>query len=345
MMSKHRVTTQDVAEQAGVSRATVSFVLNDVPGMRISPKTRRRVKRVALQLNYHPDATARRMVSGQTHVLGFVMRQTSDQTFADTFLPQVLNGLSYGAAAMGYHILFEPIAPDNKTSTYARLIHERHVDGIVLSGPRIDDRELSRIHVEGAPIVLMGQLPGTDIPFVDVDNIGGAEQATRHLINLGHRRIALITNAPPAYTASVDRQKGYRRALTKAHIKYTKELVRYGNFTPQSGFIAMNELLDLHSPPTAVFIASDTVAFGALHAIRRRGLHVPQDLALVGFDDVPLSSYIDPPLTTLCLPAYQLGRVTTDLLVRLIRKEPIKHTQILLETKLIIRESCGACLR
>lgn len=344
-MPKRRVTTQDVAEQAGVSRATVSFVLNDVPGMRISAKTRRRVKQAALQLNYHPDATARRMVSGKTHVLGFVLCQTGDQTFADAFLPQVLTGLSHGAAAQGYHILFEPIAPDDKTGSYARLIRERHVDGIVLSGPRTDDRELARIHAEGAPIVMMGQLPSMNIPFVDVDNIGGAERATRHLLDLGHKRIGLITNAPPAYTACTDRQKGYRQALTHARVRYSTELVRYGNFTPQSGFIAMNQLLDLRSRPSAIFVASDTVAFGALHAIRRRGLRVPQDIALVGFDDVPLSEYIDPPLTTLRLPAYQLGQGAANLLVRLIRKESIENFQILLKTKLIIRESCGASRR
>ncbi|HEX7586759.1 MAG TPA: LacI family DNA-binding transcriptional regulator, partial [Anaerolineae bacterium] len=287
-MQRRRVTSKDVAELAGVSRTTVSFVLNDAVGMRVSNKTRQRVKRAALHLNYHPDATARRMVSGRTRVLGFVLRQTTDQTFADSFLPQVLNGLNRGAAAQGYHLLFEPIAPNDKTGAYARLIRERHVDGIVLSGPRIDDPELSRIHSEGAPIVMMGQLPHSSIPFVDVDNIGGAESATLHLLKLGHRRIALITNAPRAYTASSDRLKGYRRALTTAGVEYDKALVRYGNFTPQSGFVAMNALLRSRPHPTAVFVASDTVAIGAVHAIRRCGLRVPQDLALVGFDDIRL---------------------------------------------------------
>jgi DNA-binding LacI/PurR family transcriptional regulator len=344
-MQNRRITSKDVAELAGVSRTTVSFVLNDAAGMRVSDKTRRRVKRAALRLNYHPDETARRMVSGQTHVLGFVLRQTTDQTFADSFLPQVLNGLSRGAAAHGYHLLFEPIAPNDKTGAYARLIRERHVDGIMLSGPRIDDPELARIHSEGAPIVLMGQLPRSSIPFVDVDNIGGAESATQHLIKLGHSRIALITNAPLAYTASSDRLKGYRRALSTARVEYDKGLVRYGNFTPQSGFVAMNELLKLRPRPTAAFVASDTVAFGALHAIRRSGLRVPQDLALVGFDDVPLSEFLDPPLTTLRLPAHRLGQGAAEMLVRLIRKEPVENLNVLLETELIVRESCGASFK
>jgi DNA-binding LacI/PurR family transcriptional regulator len=344
-MARRRPTSKDVAELAGVSRTTVSFVLNNVAGMRISQKTRQRVKRAALRLNYHPDATARRMVSGQTHVLGFVLRQSVDQAFADFFLPPVLSGLSQGAAAQGYHILFERAAPDDQCDTYARLIHERHVDGIVLSGPRFDDLELSSICEEGANIVLLGQLPNSDIPFVDVDNIGGAQRATEHLLGLGHQRIACITNAPLTYTASADRLKGYRQALQAAGIAYRDSRVCCGNFTPQSGFAAMKKLLARRPQPTAVFVASDTVAFGALHAIRQAGLRVPEDLALVSFDDVPLAEFVEPPLTTLRLPAVQLGRHAADLLIRLIGKERVDDPHILLETKLIVRQSCGESLR
>jgi len=175
-----RATTRDVAEKAGVSRTTVSFVLNDVPGMRISEETRRRVLAAAEALNYHPDATARRMVTGRTHVIGFVLRQSPDQAFADHFLPQVLSGLSKAASAQGYHLLLEAIPPDVKTNAYTHLIRERHVDGVVLSGPRSDDEDLLRIYAEGAAIVLIGQLPGADLPSVDVDNVGGARLATEH---------------------------------------------------------------------------------------------------------------------------------------------------------------------
>ncbi len=344
-MAKRRPTSKDVAELAEVSRTTVSFVLNNVPGMRISQKTRQRVQKAALRLNYHPDATARRMVSGRTHIIGFVLRQSADQTFADFFLPQVLNGLLRGAAAQDYHILFEPIAPNDKSSAYTRLLGEHHVDGIVLSGPRTDDLELQRLYAEGAPVVLMGQLPQCRIPFVDVDNIGGAELATRHLLNLGHRRVGLITNAPLDYTASTDRMKGYRRALGKAGIRFDPALVQYGNFTPQSGLRAMKTLLDLKPRPTAVFVASDTVAFGALHAIRRRGLHIPQELAVVGFDDVPMAQFADPPLTTLRLPAFKLGEQAAKVLLNLITKEHANHPHILLETELVVRESCGTHLQ
>jgi DNA-binding LacI/PurR family transcriptional regulator len=338
-----RTTARDVAELAGVSRTTVSFVLNAVPGMRIPDETRQRVQEAARRLNYHPDATARRMASRRTHVIGFVLRQSPEQVFADHFLPQVLNGFSRAAAAQGYHTLFEPIPPEDKAGAYTRLIRERHVDGIVLSGPRFDDPALLQIHAEGAPVVLLGQLPNTSIPFVDVNNVGGARVATAHLLGLGHRRIAFITNAPLAYTASADRLAGYRQALADASLPYDEALVRYGNFTPQSGQGAMAELLAVTPRPTAVFVASDTVALGALHTIRQHDLRVPEDLALVGFDDIPLAEFVVPPLTTIRLPAAGEGWGAAELLIRLIEGEDeIRNPQVLLETELIVRESCGA---
>lgn len=340
-MPKRRATAKDVAELAGVSRTTVSFVLNGVTDMRISDKTHRRVLDAARRLNYHPDATARRMVSGKTRQIGFVLRQSTEQVFADHFLPQFMRGLSQAASKQDYHILYETIPPEDQTGAYARLIRERHVDGLVLSGPRLDDRELLRFQEEGEPIVLAGQLPGSDIPYVDVDNTAGAAVAVRHLLGLGHRRIALITNAPLVYTASTDRLKGYRHALEKGGVEFDRSLVRYGGFTPQSGVIAMTDLLTTSPLPTAVFVASDTVALGALQAIRKVGLRVPEDIALVGFDDIPLAEFVEPSLTTIRLPAHRLGWTAADMLISLLNNASPKQ-QILLETELVVRESCGA---
>jgi LacI family transcriptional regulator len=337
-----RATARDVAELAEVSRTTVSFVLNEVPGIRISEETRQRVLEAAKHLNYHPDATARRMVTGRTNVIGFILRQSPDQVFGDQFLPQVLNGLTHAAAAQNYHVLIEPIPPESEPGAYLRLVRERHVDGIILSGPRFDDEELLRFHAEGWPLVMMGQLPNTDLMSVDIDNVGSAAAATQHLIALGHRRIALITNAQPTYTATMERLTGYRQALESACLAYDETLVEFGGFTPPSGAVAMNRLLQLSPRPTAVFVASDTVALGALQAIRGCGLRVPNDIALVGFDDVPLSEFVDPPLTTIRLPAYGLGWGAADLLLRAINHEEIQQRSVLLESELIVRKSCGA---
>jgi LacI family transcriptional regulator len=317
----------------------VSFVLNNVPGIRISEETRRLVLDAARELDYHPDATARRMVSGRTQIVGFVLRQSPDQAFADRFVPTVLDGFSQAAAAQNNKVLFETIAPGDASGGYTRLLRERHVDGIVLSGPRSDDEELLRIHAQGAQVVLLGQLPGTAIPFVDVNNRGGAALATNHLLGLGHRRIALITNAEPVYTASADRLAGYRETLESAGLAFDPDLVGYGNFTPQSGAAAMAALLAAGPAPTAVFVASDTVALGALQTLRRHGLRVPADVSVVGFDDVPLSAFIDPPLTTVRLPAFGLGWGAADLLSRLIAGEEVRSSQVILETELVVRES------
>lgn len=336
-----RATAREVAKRAGVSSTTVSFVLNNVPGIRISDETRRAVLEAARDLDYHPDATARRMVSGRTQVLGFVLRQNPDQAFADRFVPTVLEGFSQAATAQNYKVLFETIAPNAESGSYSHLLRERHVDGIVLSGPRSDDHDLLELHRSGAPVVLLGQLPGSHIHCVDVNNRGGATLATQHLIALGHTRLGLITNADPVYTAAADRLEGYRQALETAGLDYAPELVRYGNFTPQSGAEAMAQLLALPQPPTAVFVASDTVAFGALQAARRAGRRVPADLALVGFDDVSLSEFLDPPLTTVRLPAYGLGYAAAEMLHRLISGDAIQVSPLILDTELIVRESSG----
>jgi LacI family transcriptional regulator len=338
-----RVTAQEVADMAGVSRTTVSFVLNNVPGMRIREETRRRVLSAAQALQYHPDANARHMVAGRTYTIGFIMRQRSDQAFADHFLPQVLQGLSQAAERKGYHILVNLVPPESQGESVTEILQEHHVDGIVVSGPLVHDKVLAHLHNQGAHIVLLGQIPNSDIPFIDIDNVRGAMQATRHLITLGHQRIGLITNASTEYTASADRLIGYRRALEAHDIPFEKHLVRYGNFTPQSGAQAMDELLSIDPRPTAVFVASDTVALGALQSIRAHGLRVPQDIAIVGFDDIPLAEFMEPPLTTIHLPADGLGWGAADMLIKLINNTyPDRTPKVLLETEVVIRRSCGA---
>jgi DNA-binding LacI/PurR family transcriptional regulator len=219
------------------------------------------------------------------------------------------------------------------------LINENHVDGIILSGPRQDDGEIIRLHSEGVPVMLMGQLPDTLIPFVDIDAASGAETAVRHLIDLGHKQIAIITNAPLTYTSAQQRQNGYLQALQKAGLKISKDLIKEGNYTPASGFEQMNALLNQSIRPTAVFIASDVVAMGAILAIKRAGLRIPQDIALAGFDDIPLAAYFDPPLTTIRVPAYGLGWAASERLIRLIRNEGLDQNNIFLKSELIVRES------
>jgi DNA-binding LacI/PurR family transcriptional regulator len=336
-MSK-RAKSVDVARAAGVSRTTVSLVLNNVPGIRISESTRERVTETASRMNYHPDISGRKLASGKSFTLGLVLRQNPEQIYADAFLLQVILGVERAAGQMGFRVLLKPIEP-GKPSGYEELIHENHVDGIILSGPRQDDIEIIRIHREGFPVVLMGQLPGYDIPYVDIDAISGAKIATRHLIDHGHRRIAMLTNAPLAYTSAQQRLEGYQQALTEMGIEPEASLLREGNFVPASGYEAMADLLEVSPRPTAVFVASDIVAMGAMQAIKRAGLNIPKDVAVVGFDDIPLAEFYDPPLTTVCLPAYGLGWAAGERLSRLVRGDSLDQSGLLLNTALILRES------
>jgi LacI family transcriptional regulator len=326
---------------AGVSRTTVSLVLNDVPGVHISPETRQRVLDAARQLNYYPDVSARRLASGKTRTIALVWHRGPEATYQDAFLPGLLQGITRAARHYGYHLLFRPIEPDEPDDSYVELARGRHTDGLILSGPRSDDPHLLDLHQEGFPLVLHGQLPGADIPSVDVDNVRGARTAVEHLMALGHRRIGMITNAPLAYTSSRQRLDGYRQALKGAGLPYDESIVRHGNFDEESGRAAMEALLALDQRPTAVFVASDMVAMGALRAIQDQGLRVPKDIAVVGFDDIAASRFITPALTTVHVPTFGLGWSAAELLIRIIEQDIPDEIHVLLETELMVRESCG----
>jgi DNA-binding LacI/PurR family transcriptional regulator len=344
MMSvrKRRATSAEVAREAGVSRTTVSLVLNNAPNAGIPEETRRKVLEVAARLSYVPNVSARRLVSGKSHTMAFVIHQSPERAASDLFLPEVLRGLVTVAREQGYHILFHPVDPDNPQDDYANLFYQGYVDGIILSGPQQQELEAIGLFEEGAPIVVTGRLPGYELPCVDADNYQGAALATEHLIELGHRRIGLITNAPFVYLASQERHEGYRDALETAELLYDPSLVRKGYFTAESGYQAMSQLLAMAEPPTAVFVASDVVALGAVQAVRDDGRRIPQDIALVGFDDVSITRFIEPALTTVHLPAYDLGWHAGQLLLRLIAQDPPEELIQLLPTELVIRHSCGA---
>lgn len=338
-----RVRSRDVAKLAGVSRTTVSFVLNNVPGMRISEVTRQRVLDAARELDYHPDASARRLVTGRTQILAYVERQSPEQAFSDAFMPQVLRGVHDAASSSGYEVLFAPIPLETSNGRFSRLLRGRHVDGIILSGPRTDDTELRDMLETQSPIVLQGQWPEINAASVDVDNVKAAKEATEHLIRLGHTRIGMIVHAPGTFTASISRIQGYREALQEHGLQFNQSLVAYANYTPKSGEEALQSLLQAGEPHTALFVSSDTIAIGVIRAAQAAGYEIPQDLAIIGFDDIPLSVYIDPPLTTMRLPAYGIGWAAAEVLIRMIEDDEEGHdTNVLLETELIIRESCGA---
>jgi LacI family transcriptional regulator len=340
MAKKRRATMADVARAAGVSRTTVSFVLNDNPHTNIPDSTRQRILQAARELQYAPNTQALNLAKGQTMMVALVLRQTREQMSADAFLGEVVRGVTHHIEAGGYHLLVHAAEPGTPNShTYGELVRTHKVDGLIIASPLINDPEVKLLYAEGTPIVLHGATDSTDIACVDVDNRQGAYAAVRHLIDLGHRRIGHISNAPFSYTSSRDRLAGYRQALADAGMVYDEELVHSGEFTDASGYPPMQCLLDLPQPPTAVFVGSDVVALGAIDAIHSRGLHIPDDISVVGFDDVSLGKYLRPALTTVHLPAYDLGRQAGEMILDIVRGLPLPASQVRLPTELVIRSS------
>ncbi len=340
-MPSRRVTSKEVAELAGVSRTTVSLVLNNAPGVQISEETRKRVLESAKSLGYVPNAAARALASRRSHIIGLVLTRDPHHIASDAFLNQILNGLITSVHQNDMRLLIDIVETKHQKKAYLELIRAKRIDGIILSGPRFDDEALMELEKDGFPTVLMGQLPGSNFHSVDVDNRAAAFQAVNHLIEHGHRRIVCITNASLNYTAAADRLVGYRQALDAAGIPYEESLIRFGDFDPQSGYLQMKSLLEQNSDFTAAFVASDVVTLGAMAAIRQAGRSIPQDIALVSFDDVPQARYLDPPLTTIRLPACELACKAFEILISLIQGKTPATKQVLLETNLIERFSCG----
>ena len=333
--------TKDIAKLAGVSRTTVSFVLNNRTDVKISEATRKKVLNAAKELDYYPHAIATSLVKNKTKTIGLILCQKLESVFSDAFLPRVLLGVSTVAQEKGYRILLHYVEDISKKDAYYPMVREKRIDGMILSGPRSDDEELFRLREEDFPIVLMGQIKEDNFSYSDIDNVKAAKKAVQHLISHGHKRIAMITNAPLNYTASASRLSGYKSALEENSITYDEELIGIGDFTPQSGFKEMQKLLSLKKLPTAIFVASDVVAFGSMDAIKKVGLRIPQNMALVGFDNVNLSEYVDPPLTTVNLPGFEIGKNAANLLIDNIENNKNNNKKIILETHLVIRKSCG----
>lgn len=342
-MQRKRVTSKDVAEKVGVSRTTVSLVLNNVQGIQISPETRQRVMDAANELGYVPNAAAQALVSRRAKAIGLVLTRTQHHIATDAFLPKIISGLLTTAKKHNIRILVDWVETEHQETAYFELARAKRIDGMILSTPRLNDTALKSLENMDIPTVLMGSVTGSKLPFVDVDNVKAAEKATSYLLGLGHRHIVCISNAQPEYTAAPERIAGFRNALNRMNVPVNEDLIRYADFDPESGYECMNSILRSGERFTAAFIASDNVAIGAKAAMREANLRIPDDISLVGFDDIPWAKYSDPPLTTIQLPAEALAQSACTLLLDLIQGNgSSENIHLILETELIIRKSCKA---
>ena len=341
-MKSRTVTSKDVAQAAGVSRTTVSLVLSNTPRAQISEQTRQRVLEAAQQLGYVPDAAGQALASRRSQIIGLVIARQSHHIITDAFLNMLLDGFVRATHESEMGLMVNFVEPQHHVKTYLQLVRAKRIDGLLLAGPRLDDTGLKLLEESDFPAVLIGHMSNTNLYSVDIENQTAARQAVEYLIQLGHRKIACITNATPDYEAPAKRLQGYRDALEQAGLTYDKRLVRYGDYDQQSGYDQMNDLLNGSAPFTAAFVSSDVVAMGAKAAMREHGLQIPQDISLIGFDDVPLSSITSVQLTTIRQPILRLGIKAVELLIDVIDNGITPARRIFLDTELVIRDSCGA---
>ena len=337
-MPQHKdpqITIDEVAQRARVSISTVSRVLNELD--RVHPATRERVLAAIKELNYQPSAYARGLAKQRSQTLGFVIPNISDP-----FYFEVVRGVEDVTTPAGYGLLVasQPAATGDRR--YLRLFTERRVDGLVLVAidvRRADVQHMLRRHI---PVALIQQDIGNDLPTFRVDNHGAACALTNHLLEHGRRRFAYIAGSDHT-PDNAERLGGLRDTLAAAGLHLPPKRLAQGDYLRGSGYQAMHRLLNLAELPDAVFAANDQMASDALIAIRERGLRVPEDIAIVGFDDVPLASYVVPPLTTAHQPIYELGRQAALAVLGALDGAPLA-ARVVLPVPLVIRRSCGCSL-
>ncbi|HEU4328073.1 MAG TPA: LacI family DNA-binding transcriptional regulator [Roseiflexaceae bacterium] len=332
-------TIKQVAERAGVSTATVSYVLNGTGT--VTEATRQRVLDAVAALDYQPSHAARSM-RGRSRTLGLALPALPGR-LADPVLAEVLAGIADAAAQQGYALLLATPEPGRDAAEWCvGLARTGRVDGLALLDMQADDERARALCAAGVPHVCAGSPPeGCDSPSAAVDLRAGAEQAVQHLLGLGHRRIALIL-LPSDLAASEPTVQGFSDALAAAGLLSDDTLVVETGRREEDGYQAMQELLGLPEPPTAVLAGSDELAFGAMHALYDAGLEVGREVALVGFDDVPLAAHVHPPLTAFRQPRYRLGEQIAALLIATIAQRPPTPQHILLQGRLVVRRSTGA---
>jgi LacI family repressor for deo operon, udp, cdd, tsx, nupC, and nupG len=328
------VKMSDVAKLANVSTATVSRVLRNPET--VKENTRKKVLNVIEQLNYQPNILARHFRRNETNTILVMVPNILNTVFTG-----IIEGIESEAARNGYRVL---LGNTNKSveNEYGLidLLKQKQTDGMILFSARMDPKTLVNLSEEYPIVLTTAYIDGLKVPTVSIDNISSSRNAVEHLIKLGHTRIAHISG-PLEFNGSRDRYKGYQQALLQNDLKIDSMLVQEGDFTLESGYNLMLKFIAMEHPPTAVFTANDEMAMGVVKAAKDYGLKVPEDLAVVGFDNISFSAIFEPALTTVAQPLFKMGQVSMQLLLQQIQGVQVSKIQHILESELIIRDSCG----
>ena len=318
--------------------ATVSRVFNESGP--VNKTTRQNVLDAAEALHYVPNEAARSLIMRRTQTLGVLLPDMHGEFFA-----QVIRGLDQTARTHNYHLL---VSSSHSNEDEARAMVQAmlgRVDGLVIMWPSLDSRLLAELLPDELPaVLLMTSSASTTLPTLSIDNQGGARAAVEHLLDHGHERIAILTGPPPNRDAK-QRLAGYRAAMRESEAGHDPVLEIPGDFMQETGYRAVSQLLAINPPPTAFFASNDSMAIGALSALHEAGVRVPEEMAVVGFDDIPSAQYMNPPLSTVHVPIYALGARAAELLIRRANgKSDDTQEDIVLSTALTPRASCGCCV-
>ncbi len=327
-------TIKDIARKAGVAPSVVSRALNNKYGVKDS--TKNLILKLAQEMNYYPNTAARSLVTRRTETIGIMMADISEPYYS-----QLIKGMEYIANQTGYTLLFSNSYESiEHNRVLQKMINAQRVDGLIIVGSNIQEKNFSlALLEEKIPYVLVERnFSDPRVNCIWVDNVTGAHLATKYLVEKGHRKIAHMAGNL-YFQVALDRLEGYKKALLETGIEYSEELVVSGNFVWQSGYETMKDILRHHPQCTAVFVASDAMAYGALQAINEAGLIIPDDIGVIGFDDLEFSNLTNPPLTTIRQPRYQMGQKAMELLTDILRGEAENGVKIPLNPELIIRRS------
>ncbi len=328
------VSIKDIARAAGVSHSTVSRALADSP--LVKEQTRERIKQLAQEMGYTPHALARSLVTRRTQTVGVVVT-----TIADPFVSEIVRGLEETGQNHGYTIILcNSNAEPRRELAAVKALREKRVDGIIVTASRIGDLYLPLLEDFGVPIVLINnQQTGQYVYSIGTDDVRGGQIATEYLLSLGHTRIAYIAS-PNNVNSSQARMNGYRAALESRGIAFDPALVAEGDGRPAAAMHAVEHLFARGVRPTAIFCYNDMTAIGAMRALKQMGLRVPEDISIVGYDDIPIVEYLNPPLTTIRQRKYDMGCMAMDMLLRLLNGATDVQ-DITIEPTLVIRESAS----
>lgn len=330
------VTIKEVARFAGVSASTVSRVLTEDP--RISEPTRQRVRRAMADLGYHPNAIAQSLVRQSSDTIGLVMSRPARAAMAIPFYPEIIGGITERATLSRYHVLLvSSTSREDESAQAMSLLRNRKVEGLIHLASRVSDKLIDSLIEERFPFVVIGRVPDRQVPFVNNDNVAAARMAVAHLLDEGFKDIAFIGGSPDL-VVTIDRLEGYRRELETRRIPLRPEWIACSESTITAGAAAAERLLSLSPKPQAVFAMDDTIAAGVLKAATKMGLRVPDDLAVVGFNDDPVSGFVEPGLTTVRIPIFEMGCQAVRMLLEIIQtgKAP---GNVVVPAELVVRQS------